>query len=155
MNLRLQHFAESYAALEQRVQNFIHSICAGSCTLCSTCCCRADLCEEALDSPFLKMLHRRDELESDAYGFLTETGCALTAGRPPVCYEFFCAELLAGIDAETGNLLRIAGELLLAAGNISGDLQIADLSAAELARLDLTVLENQLCAAENIMNQIS
>ncbi|MCC7299484.1 MAG: hypothetical protein IT583_00185, partial [Verrucomicrobia bacterium] len=95
MNSKLIRLLGKYKELERDVQELVSAQCRDVCALCTACCCRADLCEEALESPFLHAAHGRDELESDRYGFLTETGCSLEIGRPPVCYEFFCDELMA------------------------------------------------------------
>ena len=147
MNSQLKHLLEEYAELEQAVQELVSAQCREVCELCTACCCRADLCEEALESPFLRLLHGRDELESDRYGFLTETGCALELGRPPVCYEFFCAELLAAQpDNQQRELLCILGRLPAFAGqNAYGDAPLAEImQEEELEHLAFQRLEKQL-----------
>lgn len=86
-----------YAALEREVQLLIDERCGKVCSLCPSCCCRTDICEEAFDSLFLRKLHgqtRRSVSFSERYGWRTERGCGLALGRPPVCYEFFCEDLL-------------------------------------------------------------
>jgi hypothetical protein len=147
MNPRLTHLIQDYAALERGVQELTVSLCRDGCELCTACCCRADICEEALDSPFLRLLHQRDELESDAYGFLTQTGCALEIGRPPVCYEFFCEDLLAAQpDDLHRDLLRILGQLPNHAGhNARGDAHLVEIMhAEELDQLAFQRLEKQM-----------
>lgn len=147
MKTELKHLLEEYAELEQAVQELVSAQCREVCELCTACCCRADLCEEALESPFLRLLHGRNGLESDRYGFLTETGCMLELGRPPVCYEFFCAELLAAQpDDQQRELLRILGRLPAFAGqNAYGDAPLAEIMHdEELEHLDFQRLEKQL-----------
>jgi hypothetical protein len=147
MKTELKHLLEEYAELERGVQELVIAQCREACELCTACCCRADLCEEALGNPFLRLLHGRDELESDRYGFLTETGCTLEIGRPPVCYEFFCAELLAAQpDDLQRELLRILGRLPAFAGqNAYGDSPLAEIMhEEELEHLDFQRLEKQL-----------
>ena len=147
MKTELKHLLEEYAELEQAVQALVSSQCREVCALCTTCCCRADLCEEALESPFLRLLHGRDGLESDRYGFLTETGCALELGRPPVCYEFFCAELLAAQpDDQQRGLLRILGRLPAFAGqNARGNASLAEIrQEKDLEQVRFQILEKQL-----------
>lgn len=129
------------------MQELVSAQCREVCALCTSCCCRADLCEEVLDSPFLCLLHNRNELESDRYGFLTETGCALEIGRPPVCYEFFCAELLADQpDGLHRELLRILGRLPTYAGqNAYGNASLSEIMGEEeLEQIDFQTLEKQL-----------
>ncbi|MEI8206312.1 MAG: hypothetical protein WCG03_05485 [Kiritimatiellales bacterium] len=147
MKTKLKHLLEEYAELERGVQELVSAQCRDVCELCTACCCRADLCEEALESPFLRLLHGRDELESDRYGFLTETGCTLEIGRPPVCYEFFCAELLAAQpDDLQRDLLRTLGRLPAYAGqNAYGDAPLAEImNKKELEHLAFQRLEKQL-----------
>ncbi len=147
MKTELKHLLEEYAELERGVQELVNAQCREVCALCTACCCRADLCEEALESPFLRLLHSRDDLESDRYGFLTETGCALELGRPPVCYEFFCAELLADQpDDLQRDLLRILGRLPAHAGqNARGDAPLAEImDEEELEQIRFQALEKQL-----------
>jgi hypothetical protein len=147
VNSQLKHLMEEYAELERSVQELTIAQCHGVCELCTACCCRADLCEEALESPFLRLLHRLDGLESDRYGFLTETGCALKIGRPPVCYEFFCEDLLATQpDDFHRRLLCILGQLPNHAGqNAHGDAHLVEImQEEELEHLAFQRLEKQV-----------
>jgi hypothetical protein len=143
MNSRLNDLLEEYAALEHGVHKLISENCIPICELCTTCCCRSDICEEAIESPFLRLLHKRSDLESMRYGFLTETGCILDIGRPPVCYEFFCDELLA---AQPDSLLRILGRLPTYAGqNALGNTHLVEIMQEEkLEHLAFQHLEKQM-----------
>lgn len=157
MHRLLEHLFEEYAELERGVQKLVSAQCSAVCELCTTCCCRADLCEEALESPFLRALHGRDELESDRYGFLTETGCALETGRPPVCYEFFCDELLAAQpDDLHRDVLRILGRLPTYAGeNAHGDAHLVEImQKEELKQLAFQRLEKQMQNAREALECI-
>lgn len=157
MKPQLKHLLEEYAGLEREVQELVSAQCRDVCELCTSCCCRADLCEEALESPFLSLLHRQAELESDAYGFLTETGCALEIGRPPVCYEFFCDELLdAQPDELHCNVLRILGRLPSYAGkNALGNTHLAEImQEEELDHLAFHRLGKQLQNAREALDCI-
>ena len=147
MKTKLKHLIEEYAELERGVQELVSAQCRAGCELCTACCCRADLCEEALESPFLRAVHGRDALESDRYGFLTETGCSLEIGRPPVCYEFFCDELQAAQpDALYRHVLLVLGRLPAHAGrNAHGDAHWVEImQEEELEHLAFQRLEKQL-----------
>lgn len=148
MNTELKYLLEEYAALERGVQDLVRAHCCGVCGLCIVaCCCRADICEEALESPFLQLLHQKTGLESDAYGFLTETGCSLPVGRPPICYEFFCEELLdAQPDDLHRRLLRILGALPTHAGQSAyGEAHLVEIMKEEaLDHLAFQRLERQM-----------
>jgi hypothetical protein len=150
MNSQLKHLLKEYAELERGVQTLISENCRPICELCTSCCCRADICEEALESPFLRLVHGQNDLESDRYGFLTERGCALEVGRPPVCYEFFCEGVL---DAQLSELhsqtLRILGALPTYAGqNALGGAHLVEImQEEELDHLAFQRLEKQFHTA--------
>jgi len=157
MRRQLKNLIEEYTELEREVQELVSAQCRVVCRFCTTCCCRADLCEEALESPFLCAVHDRSELESDRYGFLTETGCGLEIGRPPVCYEFFCDELMAAQpDDLHRDVLRILGRLPSYAGeNAHSDTHLVEIMQAEdLEHLAFRRLENQLQTAREALDCI-
>jgi len=157
VNSHLKHLLEEYAALECGVQELVSAQCREVCELCTACCCRADLCEEALESPFLCAVHGKDELDSDRYGFLTETGCALETGRPPVCYEFFCDELQAAQPDELHrSVLLILGRLPAYAGEKAhGDAHLAEImQVEELDHLAFQRLEKQMRNAREALDCI-
>jgi len=150
MNVRLRSFIETYLELERGVQELVLPQCQELCGLCTACCCRADICEEALGSPFLRLLHKKNDLESDRYGFLTESGCALEIGRPPVCYEFFCEDLLAAQpDDLHREMLCLLGQLPNYAGqNAHGEAHLVEImQEEELDHLAFQRLEKQLKTA--------
>lgn len=157
MKTKLKHLIEEYTELEREVQVLVSAQCREVCGLCTSCCCRADLCEEALESPFLRAVHGRDELDSDGYGFLTETGCALEIGRPPICYEFFCNELLAAQpDDLHRDVLKILGRLPAYAGeNAHGDAHLVEvMQEEELKHLAFQRLEKQFQNAREALDCI-
>ena len=139
-----------YAEIEREVQLLIGSRCGAVCELCSSCCCRADICEEAFESPFLKKLHGQSADStafSDGYGWLTEHGCGLAIGRPPVCYEFFCDELLASQPDETHRyVLRLLGTLVSYIGrNALGHTHLVEITnEADLDRLSFEHIKGKL-----------
>jgi len=142
----LKNLIGEYVTLERSVQELVSAQCRKVCELCTACCCRADLCEEALESPFLRAVHGRNQLESDRYGFLTETGCGLEIGRPPVCYEFFCDELMAAQpDALHREVLLVLGRLPTYAGeHAHGDAHLVEiLQEDDLEHMAFHRLEKQ------------
>lgn len=157
MKTKLKHLIEEYTELERGVQVLVSAQCHTGCALCTACCCRADLCEEALESPFLRALHGRSGLDSDRYGFLTETGCGLEIGRPPVCYEFFCDELMAAQpDALHRDVLLVLGRLPAYAGkNAHGEEHLVEIMQEEdLEHLAFQRLEKQLQHAREALDCI-
>ena len=157
MKKELKNLIEEYTELEREVQELVSAQCREGCELCTACCCRADLCEEALESPFLCAVHGKDELDSDRYGFLTEIGCALKIGRPPVCYEFFCDELMAAQpDALHREVLLVLGRLPAYAGeNAHGETHLVEImQEEELEHLAFQRLEKQMQNAREALDCI-
>lgn len=149
-----------YAALEREVQLLIGSRCGTACELCSACCCRADICEEVFESPFLKKLHGQSTGStsfSDRYGWLTERGCGLALGRPPVCYEFFCDEILAVQPDDTHRyLLHLLGTLVSYIGkNVLGHAHLVEITdETELDRLSLEPFKERLHQARSALEHV-
>lgn len=122
MNPKLKHFIDRYIELEREVQPLVNAQCTSTCAQCTMVCCRADICEEAIESPFLRLIHKRREMDSDAYGFLTPTGCGLEIGRPTVCYEYFCSDLFYNQPDETSEkVMKVLGALPAHAGRNATD----------------------------------
>ena len=147
MNPKLKHFIDRYVELERAVQPLVIAQCTTTCAQCTMVCCRADICEEAIESPFLQLIHKRKEMDSDRYGFLTPTGCGLEIGRPTVCYEYFCSDLFYNqLDEEHEKVLKVLGALPAHAGrNATGDTHILEIMQEEqLDRLAFAQLEKNL-----------
>lgn len=150
-----------YAALEREVQTLIESRCSMICSNClSACCCRTDICEEAFDSALLKKLHGQDRTSSqfsDRYGWIDERGCSLTIGRPPICYEFFCDEILNSQPDDLHRyILTTLGQLVSHAGeNVLGDKHLIDIRTdEELEQVDFDYFVNQLNEARSALEHI-
>jgi hypothetical protein len=109
---QLDQILEKYATFEHDVGQFTAEYCSYWCSTCKEVCCKADYCQETLDSAFLSLIRHRyptPEAFSADQGWLTKTGCALTVGRPPVCYEFLCKRIL---DSRSARLDRYALNVL-------------------------------------------
>lgn len=108
---------QPYIELETTIRELMGRLFSDTCGMCTACCCRADICEEAVQSAFLSLLLERQGLSAetmdDRFGWLDLHGCSLEYGRPPVCYAFFCDELLARLpDDEARWVVRILGRLI-------------------------------------------
>ena len=147
MNPKLKQFIDRYAELEREVQRLVTGLCYELCAQCTQICCRADICEEAIESPFLRLLNERRELDSDRYGFLCETGCALGVGRPPVCLEYFCDDQMYHQPTPMHEkVLRTLGALVAHAGrNAIEDTHLVEILQEEvLEEVDFQTLEKNL-----------
>jgi len=108
---------EPYAELEASIRHLMVELFSEICGMCTACCCRADICEEAMGSAFLSKLLERQGLSvvdmDDRYGWLDLNGCSLEYGRPPICYTYFCDQLLARLpDDESRYTAQVLGKLM-------------------------------------------
>lgn len=113
----INDFMEPYAELEQSVRHLMTELFSETCGTCTACCCRADICEEATQSAFLYQLIQKQGLASDdmddRFGWLNNQGCLLEYGKPPICYEYFCDQLLARLPDDNARFsARTLGRLM-------------------------------------------
>jgi hypothetical protein len=94
----LEQILKEYAAFEAEVNHFSSDLWFQWCSDCTEVCCKKVYCRETLESPFLVLLLQKHSADSffdlNHKGWLNEAGCKLTVGRPPVCYEFLCGQIL-------------------------------------------------------------
>jgi len=110
---------KEYSILEAEVQKTIKLLFGDMCALCTSTCCTPDICEESLDSAFLRELrsaYQKNTVFCDRYGWLTESGCALKCGRPPVCYGFFCNEIVDSLSDDEQGIVRVLGRIVSGVG---------------------------------------
>jgi len=116
MATHLSNILNSYTDFEIAVRQQIADICAPHCADCQGVCCRPEFCRENIDSPFLKRISaktRPDGAFSEEYGWLAPTGCVLSAGRPPVCYQFNCNRIVDGLPtAQHRYLFKVLSNLV-------------------------------------------
>ena len=93
----LDYILKDYAAFEAEVRAYSSGLWFQWCSNCSKVCCNAVYCHETFDSPFLQLLLKRHShrfAHSTRKDWLGESGCELPVGRPSVCYEFLCGDIL-------------------------------------------------------------
>jgi hypothetical protein len=132
----LDNIIQQYLNLEKKVQAAMKAICGPHCRGCTKVCCREELCRETIEAPFLCLL-REESLPSAPYssgkGWLTNTGCALSTGRAPVCYHFLCTDILA---AQGARLDRYMLEVLAALINHIGKNALGSRHLVEILDID-------------------
>lgn len=143
---------KAYTELEGAVGEYISELFGGTCALCTSSCCTPDICEESLDSAFLKSVravHEPDALFCDSYGWLTERGCALKFGRPPVCYGFFCNDIVDSLNEHEQDVIRVLGRLLSWIGEkaSAGRHLVEIMDAADLNQLNLAKIMKRIKVA--------
>jgi len=104
----LEHILQDYAAFEAEVRVFSSGLWFQWCSNCREVCCKSVYCRETFASPFLFLLvqkyYHQVSYRIQKY-WLSEAGCKLSVGRPPVCYEFLCRNIL---DAQQPGMQRYA-----------------------------------------------
>ena len=156
----LSKIFDSYAAFEDEVGIYITRICEKHYADCEGACCRAEICKESLTSPFLRRLRKRfasDAEYSDRRGWLVETGCALSVGRPPVCYQFFCDAIFDDRPtAEFRYAIMVLSNLVNHVGKKAlGRKHIVELQeSSELKRINFVRFERQLNEAKNAFKRV-
>jgi hypothetical protein len=150
-----EDFLEAYAELESAVRELMAGQFSDTCGMCTACCCRADICEEAASSAFLSLLLKRQGRVAadmdDRYGWLDLNGCSLEYGRPPVCHTYFCDELLARLaDDETRHAIRVLGRLMECIGEdaLNGWHLVEIMDSADLEKVDFDALFQRMEAAQ-------
>ena len=147
---QLDRIITLYADFETRVQKSISNFFGTNCCACNGVCCKIDYCRETRESLFLSKL--REEYQpaasySDETGWLTETGCVLTTGRPPVCYEYLCGEILSAQPTHTHRyainvLSQLISHVVKRAYRGKHIVEIGE--AEELQRIKLSAFERRL-----------
>ena len=147
MNDALKTYIEKYITLELGMWELIREKASALCNQCTCFCCDRIICDEALNSPFLMLVHQQTEQFDAQNGFISSTGCTLKKGRPSVCYEYFCDDhYYYQPDDLHAEVLKILGALLNhATRNALGDIPVYDiLHEQELDQMDFQRLEKQV-----------
>ncbi len=91
----LDRIRNAHIRIESRLQRIAADITASECAACASVCCGERFCRESVDSDFLRFVlgDKIKEYDNDAGWLRAGKGCALSFGRPLVCYEYFCSTL--------------------------------------------------------------
>ncbi len=149
-----------YAALEKEVQTLIGSKCGIYCELCVSRCCKTDICKEAMNSPVLRWIHNHKDNNltfADQCGWLNEKGCGLGIGRPPICYEFFCNDLLNTLPDERHRyVMCLLGKLVKYVGrNAIGKTHLTEISDKEdIKNISLESFKERINTARSVLGHI-
>lgn len=154
----LDSILKQYSSFEIRIGRAIDDICTKHCSVCSSVCCKPEFCRETIESSFLSLLNKKFYPVSEyskKNGWLTETGCILSAGRPPVCYEYFCKSIM---EVQPDDMHRYAINVLsmlvthIGKHALGRRHLIEILDENELKKLKITRFRKQLNEAEAAFN---
>ena len=95
---KIRQAVAEYAELDVEIGRMISERLSGVCADCDKPCCRADVCQQAVESWWLRQVSEHvhgkwwpDDWETwtDCIA-MTASGCMLAAGRPVICRSFVC-----------------------------------------------------------------
>ena len=158
ITFELDSILKLYSSFEIRVGRAIGDICAKHCSVCSSVCCKPEFCRETIESSFLLLLNKKFYPASEyskKNGWLTETGCILSAGRPPVCYEYLCNSIMeVQPDDMHRYFINVLSMLVSHIGKYAiGRRHLVEiLDGKELKKLKTTRFKKQLNEAEAAFN---
>lgn len=157
----IESIIHPYIELECAVRELMGQLVSHTCGMCTACCCRVDICEETLQSAFLALLLKDQELGAkdldDRYGWLDQRGCSLDYGRPPICYAYFCDQLLARLPDDDARLAtRVLGQLLHHVGrNALGEWHLVEIrNSDDLEKVDFDAILERMDEAQTALGAI-
>lgn len=104
---------QTYSSLEKEIQKRTNQISSHFCNRCPSKCCKEEICRESVESTFLSILVEKQNIEYDRQnGWISPSGCRLNYGRPLVCYEFFCEDIVRSKNFQSSNIQRIIKEFI-------------------------------------------
>ena len=110
---KLKKLFDDYIFLEKEIQKLIFPISRSFCSKCLGNCCREEICKESIDSTFLSILTGKQKIRFNSQnGWLGPLGCKLDYGRPLVCYEFFCEDILKTCLFRSSNINSIINDFI-------------------------------------------
>ena len=94
MNNTLIEIRKIHIEIENHLQQLATKSSSNECAICTNVCCKEEICNESIDSDFLRLILGDKLTDYDKVNgwFDKSSGCTLKFGRPLVCYEFFCSK---------------------------------------------------------------
>jgi hypothetical protein len=143
-----------YRQIELEINHTISSICSPFCRPCKGGCCKAEICVESVSSYWLRLVRAVEDHSpvqfDDNRGWLTPKDCRISAGRPPLCYEFLCDKIFENIPLGSfSRSLKEISKLLSSAGKYAlGNRHLVTLSSKAIStRLNFKKVEDRIAAA--------
>lgn len=150
MLLELQH---AYKEVEIEIGKRIHDVSCQFCQRCLSKCCKEQMCRESVESSFLARLTEQQQERYDAgHGWLGAFGCRLKYGRPLVCHEFFCDQILNSGIFDNSNLEQLIGEFVSIGKRSHKNNHL--ICVESLDSIPLTKIKKMICAIEDLMAKL-
>ena len=136
---RIQLF-DRYVLLEKQIQQLMDPLSRPYCRRCTAVCCREEMCRESIESAFLSVLVQMQKIRYNRQnGWLGNAGCRLAYGRPLVCYEFFCEDILHSESFQNAPVRHIVREFVSLGNRVYGNAHlicISDLDILSVRKMD-------------------
>jgi len=139
-NAALRKAIADYAELELEIDRLVKGRLSDVCANCEKPCCRPDVCEQAVESWWLREVSRHvhgrwwpdDWQAARQCVAMTETGCLLTAGRPLICRSFVCDHYVEAYgDLWEAVFFSFVADLLWEVSQLSSRVSLETLEADE------------------------
>ena len=132
-----------YAELDMEIGAVISRRLAGVCAACEKPCCRPDVCQQAVESWWLRTVSRHvhgrwwpDDWETrNECIAMGDSGCMLAAGRPVICRSFVCDHYTEAYrDLWEAALVSFVSDLPWEIGQLSGRVQLEGLDEDDVPK---------------------
>ncbi len=122
VDCRLANLLTIYVCIEKEIQKLIYQTSFHFCKECSSRCCKEEICRESIESAFLSILVEKQKNQYDTKnGWISPLGCSLDYGRPLVCYQFFCEEILESYLFKKASIHKIINEFASVGNKANGN----------------------------------
>lgn len=151
---KLANLFDRYVSLEKEIQKLIYPISSPYCSKCSSPCCEEEICEESIESSFLSRLVEKQRIRYEPQnGWISPSGCRLAYGRPLVCYEFFCKDILKSPVFRTINIQKIIHDFVSVGNKAHGNTHL--LCVDHLETISPSKINKMVDKMNSVMNEIA
>lgn len=151
---KLTNLSIRYASLEKEIQKLIYQTSNHFCEKCSSRCCKEEICKESIESPFLFVLIIKQRIRYDIQdGWISPSGCKLVYGRPIVCYEFFCEDILKSPIFKAINIKKIVKKFTSVGNRVYGNTHL--LCIDNLGIISSNKIEKMIYKISMVMDEIA
>ncbi len=154
VDCKLANLFDRYAFLEKEIQKLIYQASCHFCGKCSSKCCKEEICKESIESSFLSILIEKQRIRYDTQnGWISPSGCRLDYGRPLVCYEFFCENILKSYLFKAANIQKIINDFASVGNKAHGNIHL--LCIDNLGVISSTKIEKMIYKISLVMNKMA
>ena len=154
VDCKLANLFDGYVSLEKEIQKLIYQESTLLCGKCSSICCKEKICKESIESSFLSILIEKQRIRYDSQnGWISPSGCRLDYGRPLVCYEFFCDDMLKSYLFMTTNIQIIIKDFVSVGNKAYGHTHLLCIDNLDI--ISSTKIEKMIYKISLVMNKIA